>query len=100
MNTHSKIGKVKPKFSIIEPGKRGQFRKTMHEHVDNICDTGDDEIAGYYLCAYYFDGTYNRGWRLDESAPFGTTMFLSACKETINRTVSELAAHDVKDGYI
>jgi hypothetical protein len=94
-NTHCRIGKITPKLSIIEPRKRGQFREKMHEHVNGICDILNGEIAGFYIVGIHFDGKYSRGWQLDEGANFGDTMFLSACKESITRTIGELAARDI-----
>jgi hypothetical protein len=61
------------------------FRKIMHEKVDEICDLLEDggEIAAYAIVGFDFNGQWSNCYRIDNSVYFGHTMLPALVAETL-----------------
>ncbi len=105
-NPRCRIGKIKyksaPHLVEIVPAKRGlEFRKTMHEHADIICDSlCNNGIAGFAIVAWGFDGYFCRGTRMHKDSFVGQTFLPSFVAEILRRDTVADVADDVFRGEL
>lgn len=105
-NPHCRIGKVRPKDAphLVEiiPAKRGmEYRQTMHQHADLVCDyLSDVGIAGFAIVAWGFDGTFSRGSRIHKDSFIGQTLMPPVVADILRRDTAADAAADVFTGQL
>lgn len=70
----------------------------MHEHVDGICDTLTDGVAGYAIVAWDFRGFFNRATRIHSDAFIGPEMLPAVVAEVLRKDTVIDVAKDVFRG--
>lgn len=93
-------------LKLVPKRQRTDYRKTMHEYVDYICDyleaadVKNNGIAGFCIVGVGLDGSFSRGTCINGESFLSETLFPSIVADILRRDTARTACIDVLEGNL
>lgn len=103
MTNHCRIGKItyknKPHLVEIRPTPRGlQIMSNLSQFAETIISNyPNNDMAGFAIVTWAFDGTFSRGTSTHKDSPVGVTMMPSYVSDVLRRDTAADVFRDIME---